>query len=115
VPLKEIGERRGVSSAQVLFAWCRGKGAVVVTYVLSIPCRRIGTDEARRTSSQKGRLEDYLDAGHLVLTAEEIAAIDLAGTVAWSWTLSVRRERILPTLAMAASLVGLKMLWGAYC
>jgi diketogulonate reductase-like aldo/keto reductase len=30
-PLKEIGERRGVSSAQVLFAWTRAKGAVVVT------------------------------------------------------------------------------------
>lgn len=61
-PLKTIGDKYGVSAAQVLFAWARSKGAVVVT-----------------TSSQKARLEDYLLAGDLVLSPEDIESIDVAG------------------------------------
>ncbi|KAJ7709039.1 NADP-dependent oxidoreductase domain-containing protein, partial [Mycena rosella] len=61
-PLTAIAERLGVSNDQVLLAWTKAKGAVVVT-----------------TSSKKERLLGYLGAGDLVLTAEDIAAIDAAG------------------------------------
>ncbi|KAJ7770284.1 NADP-dependent oxidoreductase domain-containing protein [Mycena maculata] len=61
-PLAQIAGRLGVSTDQVLLAWTKAKGAVVVT-----------------TSSKKSRLEGYLNAGDLVLTEEEIAAIDAAG------------------------------------
>ncbi|KAJ7662278.1 Aldo/keto reductase [Mycena rosella] len=61
-PVNAIAERLGVSNDQVLLAWTKAKGAVVIT-----------------TSSKKERLLGYLNAGDLVLTAEEIAAIDAAG------------------------------------
>jgi len=57
-----IAQRLGATSDQVLFAWVKAKGAVVVT-----------------SSSKKSRMEGYLSAGDLVLTSEDIAAIDKAG------------------------------------
>lgn len=54
---------RGATPAQILFAWVRAKGAVIVT-----------------TSSKKQRLQEYLEAADIApLTDEEIAAIDEAG------------------------------------
>ncbi|KAG6846219.1 hypothetical protein H0H93_015360, partial [Arthromyces matolae] len=47
-PLNEIAERLGATPDQVIFAWVKAKGAVVVT-----------------TSSKKSRLEGYLDAADL--------------------------------------------------
>lgn len=65
--------------------------------------------EIGRTSSQKARLEDYLDAGNLVLNAAEIAAIDLAGTIAWEWKLTYRGAvSVLATVGTAA------LLWKNY-
>ncbi|KAJ7063895.1 Aldo/keto reductase, partial [Mycena amicta] len=61
-PVKAIAARLGVSDDQVLLAWTKAKGAVVVT-----------------TSSKKERLLGYLNAGDLELTDEEISAIDEAG------------------------------------
>ncbi|KAJ7480661.1 Aldo/keto reductase [Mycena latifolia] len=61
-PVGAIAERLGVSNDQVLLAWTKAKGAVVVT-----------------TSSKKERLLGYLNAGDLALTSEDIAAIDAAG------------------------------------
>ncbi|KAF8142203.1 NADP-dependent oxidoreductase domain-containing protein [Mycena galopus ATCC 62051] len=61
-PLSEIATKHSVTPDQVLLAWTKSKGAVVVT-----------------TSSKKSRLEGYLDAGDLVLTDEDIAAIEIAG------------------------------------
>ncbi|KAJ6598221.1 Aldo/keto reductase [Mycena vulgaris] len=61
-PLAAIADRLGVTPDQVLLAWTKAKGAVVVT-----------------TSSKKARLEGYLSAGDLALTEEDIAAIDVAG------------------------------------
>ncbi|KAJ7097606.1 NADP-dependent oxidoreductase domain-containing protein [Mycena epipterygia] len=63
-PLAAIAERLGVTPDQVLLAWTKAKGAVVVT-----------------TSSKKTRLEGYLAAGDLALTGEDIAAIDAAGAL----------------------------------
>ncbi|KAH9006535.1 Aldo/keto reductase [Lactarius hatsudake] len=61
-PLNEIAQRLGVTTDQVLLAWVRAKGAVAVT-----------------TSSKKFRLEGYLAAGDLKISAANIEAIDSAG------------------------------------
>ncbi|KAH9918623.1 Aldo/keto reductase [Fomitopsis serialis] len=63
-PLKEIASRLNAESEQVLLAWAKAKGVVVVT-----------------ASTRKERLEGYLAAGDLELTNEDIAAIDAAGIV----------------------------------
>ncbi|KAJ7350909.1 Aldo/keto reductase [Mycena albidolilacea] len=61
-PLNQIAGKHGVTPDQVLLAWTKAKGAIVVT-----------------TSSKKSRLEGYLGAGDLALSEEDIAAIDSAG------------------------------------
>ncbi|KAJ2933084.1 hypothetical protein H1R20_g3994, partial [Candolleomyces eurysporus] len=61
-PLKKIADSKGVAPEQILLAWTKAKGAVVVT-----------------TSAKKKRLEGYLDAGDIKLSDEEIKAIDDAG------------------------------------
>jgi len=61
-PVNEIANRLGVTADQVLLAWVKSKGAVVVT-----------------TSSKKSRLEGYLAAADLSLTSNDVAAIDAAG------------------------------------
>ncbi|KIJ19621.1 aldehyde reductase [Paxillus involutus ATCC 200175] len=63
-PLNEIASRLGATADQVLLAWTKAKGAVVVT-----------------TSSKKARLQGYLAAGDIELTQEDIAAIDTAGAL----------------------------------
>ncbi|KAJ6517496.1 Aldo/keto reductase [Mycena vitilis] len=61
-PVHAIADRLGVTDDQVLLAWTKAKGAVVVT-----------------TSSKKERLLGYINAGELELTSDDIAAIDAAG------------------------------------
>jgi len=61
-PVRPIAARLGVSMDQVLLAWTKAKGAVVLT-----------------TSSKKERLLGYLNAGDLELTTEDILSIDVAG------------------------------------
>ncbi|KAJ7489171.1 Aldo/keto reductase [Mycena latifolia] len=61
-PLAAIAERLAATPDQILLAWTKAKGAIVVT-----------------TSSKRTRLEGYLAAGDLALTKEDIAAIDAAG------------------------------------
>ncbi|KAF9221178.1 Aldo/keto reductase [Gyrodon lividus] len=63
-PLNEIASRLGATADQVLLAWTKAKGAVVVT-----------------TSSKKTRLQGYLAAGDIELTQEDIDAIDAAGAL----------------------------------
>ncbi|KIJ62492.1 hypothetical protein HYDPIDRAFT_176559 [Hydnomerulius pinastri MD-312] len=63
-PLDEIATRLGATTDQVLLAWTKAKGAVVVT-----------------TSSKKIRLQGYLAAGDIELTQEDIDAIDAAGAL----------------------------------
>ncbi|KAG1734889.1 Aldo keto reductase [Suillus paluster] len=64
VPLNEIATRLGATADQVLLAWIKAKGAVVVT-----------------TSSKKARLLSYLSAGDLELSPDDITAIDIAGAI----------------------------------
>lgn len=61
-PVKKIAKRAGVTDGEVLLAWARTKGAVVLT-----------------SSRSKERLETYQRAGELVLTVAEIISIDVAG------------------------------------
>ncbi|KAH9476055.1 NAD/NADP-dependent indole-3-acetaldehyde reductase [Psilocybe cubensis] len=61
-PVKAAAKRLNATDDQILLAWAKAKGAVVLT-----------------SSSKKYRLEGYLEAGDLVLTDDEIKAIDDAG------------------------------------
>ncbi|KAG6332901.1 hypothetical protein ID866_6188 [Astraeus odoratus] len=63
-PLNEIAKRHGATNDQVLLAWVKAKGAVAVT-----------------SSSKRTRLQGYLAAGDIVLSEEDIAAIDAAGAL----------------------------------
>jgi len=63
-PLATIGARTGATSDQILLAWNKAKGTVVVT-----------------TSSKKERLQGYLKAGDLELTTQDIHDIDFAGAI----------------------------------
>jgi len=63
-PLREIADRLDAQPEQVLLAWAKAKGVVVVT-----------------SSTKKERLQGYLAAGDLKLTDEDIAAIDAAGII----------------------------------
>ncbi|KAE9394236.1 Aldo/keto reductase [Gymnopus androsaceus JB14] len=63
-PVNEIAQRLDVAPEQVLLAWVKAKGAVAVT-----------------TSSKKDRLQRYLAAGDLLLTDQDVAAIDAAGAI----------------------------------
>jgi len=61
-PLQTICQRLSTEPEQVLLAWAKAKGVVVVT-----------------SSTKKVRLQGYLKAGDLELTTSDIEAIDSAG------------------------------------
>ncbi|EJF63952.1 Aldo/keto reductase [Dichomitus squalens LYAD-421 SS1] len=61
-PVNAIAKRLNAKPEQVLLAWAKAKGVVVVT-----------------SSTKKERLEGYLAAGDLPLTVEDIESIDEAG------------------------------------
>ncbi|TDL18671.1 Aldo/keto reductase [Rickenella mellea] len=63
-PVNQIAARLGAKPEQILMAWAKAKGAVVVT-----------------TSSKKERLQGYIAAGDLQLTPKDILDIDVAGAV----------------------------------
>ncbi|KAJ7085240.1 Aldo/keto reductase [Mycena belliarum] len=88
-PVNAIAGRLGVSGDQVLLAWTKAKGAVVVT-----------------TSSKKARLLGYLNAGDLVLTEDDIAAIDAAGAEGAPLSPVKRIVRRLAGIALVAFAVG---------
>ncbi|KAJ7085248.1 Aldo/keto reductase [Mycena belliarum] len=88
-PVNAIAERLGVSGDQVLLAWTKAKGAVVVT-----------------TSSKKERLLGYLNAGDLVLTEDDIAAIDAAGAKGAPLSPVKRILRRLAGVALVAFVAG---------
>ncbi|KAK7691553.1 hypothetical protein QCA50_004952 [Cerrena zonata] len=61
-PVNDIATRLNIKPEQVLLAWGKAKGVVVVT-----------------SSTKKERLEGYLSAGDIELTKEDINNIDNAG------------------------------------
>jgi len=86
-PVQKIADRLEVKPEQVLLAWAKAKGVVVVT-----------------SSTKKERLEGYLAAGDLKLTDDDIDAIDTAG-LKGARTITMRtylRRAALATLASAA-------------
>lgn len=87
-PLKRISDAHSVTPAAVLFAWARAKGAVIVT-----------------TSRTKERLEDYLSAGDLSLSEDDIKDIDEAGA---KFNIYQLKWRALGLAAVSAAFVGLK-------
>ncbi|KAK0451394.1 Aldo/keto reductase [Desarmillaria tabescens] len=87
IPVNDLAKKYGVTPDQILLAWTKSKGAVVVT-----------------TSSKKSRLEGYLNAGDLELTPHEIAAIDLAGAAEPTHLKFTRR--------VAVTCLGLAIAWG---
>ncbi|KAJ7453145.1 NADP-dependent oxidoreductase domain-containing protein [Mycena latifolia] len=93
-PVAAAAARLGISGTQVLLSWVRAKGAVIVT-----------------TSSNKGRLEEYMAVADLPpLSDAEIAAIDEAGAegppgILSSQLLSVRGKRLTLKTALTAILL----------
>ncbi|GJJ12763.1 hypothetical protein Clacol_007008 [Clathrus columnatus] len=61
-PLQKISKRTGATYDQILLAWNKAKGSIVLS-----------------SSSKRSRLEGYMKAGDIELTEEEIAEIDAAG------------------------------------
>lgn len=82
-PVNEIAQRLGATADQVLLAWVRAKGAVAVT-----------------TSSKKFRLEGYLNAADLKITAADIEAIDAAGAKGARQGVFVRSVRAIAELML---------------
>ncbi|KAJ7119706.1 hypothetical protein C8R44DRAFT_737479 [Mycena epipterygia] len=89
VPVSAIAERFGVSMDQVLLAWAKAKGAIVVT-----------------TSSKKERLLGYLNAGDLTLTEDEMASIDAAGAKGPPLSPVKRFLRQLVGIALVSTIAG---------
>ncbi|KAF9807126.1 hypothetical protein IEO21_08379 [Rhodonia placenta] len=88
-PVQVIADRLNAKPEQVLLAWAKAKGVVVVT-----------------SSTKKERLDGYLQAGDFELTDEDIASIDTAGI------LGARRlsARTFLRRAAIAALVGAALL-----
>ncbi|RDB22004.1 hypothetical protein Hypma_010812 [Hypsizygus marmoreus] len=88
-PINAAAKRRGVAPTQVILAWVKAKGVVIVT-----------------TSSSKQHLEQYLAVADIPpLTKEEIAAIDEAGAKGPPRTASQKAGRAASlALALAVSI-----------
>jgi len=65
-PVRAIANRLSAEPEQVLLAWAKAKGVVVVT-----------------SSTKEARLKGYLRAADLELTSADVAAIDTAGLAGW--------------------------------
>lgn len=90
----------------MLFAWARAKGAVIVTFVQFSACGFGIADKGYyRTSRSEERLKDYLAAGDLVLSEEDIRNIDEAGARFDFWQYG---KRALGLAAVSIAFVGLK-------
>ncbi|WVR03204.1 hypothetical protein IAU60_000195 [Kwoniella sp. DSM 27419] len=88
-PVNKIAKRLNVKPEQVLLAWSRAKDAVIVT-----------------TSSKKDRLEGYLDVGDIVLTQDDVKAIDDAGAKGELWEARKKSLAVVLKWSTAAALIG---------
>ncbi|KAH8920168.1 Aldo/keto reductase [Atractiella rhizophila] len=64
--LAKLTKKHDASEDQILLAWVKAKGAVIVT-----------------TSSKESRLAGYIKVNDINLTEEDVAAIDEAGSKGW--------------------------------
>ncbi|KAH8103302.1 Aldo/keto reductase [Cristinia sonorae] len=89
-PVNDISTRLDVKPEQVLLAWAKAKGAVVVT-----------------SSTKKERLEGYLTAGDIELTPEDINNIDNAGAAgARRMTARTVLKRVVTVVLIGAAVFG---------
>ncbi|WWC97436.1 hypothetical protein V866_004316 [Kwoniella sp. B9012] len=88
-PVNDIAKRLNVKPEQVLLAWSKAKDAVIVT-----------------TSSRKERLEGYLDVGDIVLTKDDVKAIDDAGAKGELWEERKKQAGVMAKYVAAAGLLG---------
>ncbi|WRT63344.1 uncharacterized protein IL334_000249 [Kwoniella shivajii] len=88
-PMNEIAKRLNVKPEQVLLAWSKAKGAIIVT-----------------TSSKKERLESYLDVGDITLTKDDIKALDHAGAKGELWQARKQKMAVAAKYIAAAGLLG---------
>ncbi|KAF8194421.1 NADP-dependent oxidoreductase domain-containing protein [Mycena galopus ATCC 62051] len=99
-PVGAIADRLSVSADQVLLAWTKAKGAVVIT-----------------TSSKKERLLGYLNAGDLALTEDDIAAIDAAGAEGpppAAGAVRMRLKRFLTRLVAVGAVSAIAGVWSGH-
>jgi len=89
-PLSKIAKRLGATNDQVLLAWVKAKGAVVVT-----------------TSSKKDRLQGYLRAADLELTSDDILALEKAGAQGKQLTAKTYLRRLVVVTLSGAVALGL--------
>jgi len=91
-----IAERLDVKPEEVLLAWVKSKGAIILT-----------------TSTKKERLEAYLAAGDVELTDDDIAAIEKAGEKSPGnfWASAGRIAGF--TLLQLCAYYNLKRFWGS--
>ncbi|KAJ7625254.1 NADP-dependent oxidoreductase domain-containing protein [Mycena polygramma] len=95
-PVAAAAKRLGITPTQVILLWVKSKGVVIVT-----------------TSSNKARLEEYIQVGDLPpLTDDEIAAIDVAGAEGPPSALT-KRTRQSPRAAVGLAL-GVTLLFLVY-
>lgn len=87
VPMNSIASRLGVAPEQVLLAWAKAKGSIIIT-----------------TSSKKERLERYLAVGDIELTDDDVEAIDRAGKLAES---REKKKEVMKSVLKGAAVVGL--------
>ncbi|KZT18405.1 Aldo/keto reductase [Neolentinus lepideus HHB14362 ss-1] len=87
-PVNEIASRLSAKPEQVLLAWVKAKGAVAVT-----------------TSSRKERLQNYLAAGDLDLTEEDVASIDAAGAAGARLYAARKTFKIVAAAALGVAIV----------
>ncbi|WVQ64437.1 uncharacterized protein L199_002603 [Kwoniella botswanensis] len=88
-PVNDIAKRLNVKPEQVLLAWSKAKDAVIVT-----------------TSSRKERLEGYLDVGDIVLTKDDVKAIDDEGAKGELWEERKKQAGVMAKYVAAAGLLG---------
>jgi len=86
-----IAARLQVKPEQVLLAWAKAKGVVVVT-----------------ASSKKERLEGYIDAGDIDLSAEDVETIDFAGILGFG---TLREKNVELLWRVAKTFIAVSALW----
>ncbi|KAF8915712.1 NADP-dependent oxidoreductase domain-containing protein [Mucidula mucida] len=94
-PVNKLAKKYSVTPDQILLAWTKSKGAVVIT-----------------TSSKKERLEGYLNAGDLTLEPKELLSIDIAGTKGPNGARAEIRRMLLVFLFLGCLYYGLENISG---
>jgi diketogulonate reductase-like aldo/keto reductase len=74
-----LARRKGVSAEQVLLRWCRAKGWVMMHRLGLLFWCAVHSAVVFTSSTSRDRVRQYLLAGDVELTAEEVATLGKAG------------------------------------